>query len=187
MVPAHIRTIGGIPLTSPARTLVDLARARDRDRLEAAIGEADKRGVITPEALRGTLGDFPGVHGAGFLRHVLDRRTFVLTHTQLERYFLPIARRVGLGKPEGQQWINGYRVDFHWPDLRLIIETDGLTYHRTPAQQAKDLVRTNKHFTTGCWPLRFTHEQVRYEPAYVEQALKDMLCRIRPSGTPRST
>ena len=121
------------------------------------------------------------------LRRVLDRRTFVLTESALERLFLPITRRVGLPKPLTQVAVSGYRVDFFWPDIGLVVETDGLRYHRTPAQQAKDHVRTQAHFASGLWPLRFTHEQVRYEKPYVERTLRATLRRIEASGTPRST
>jgi very-short-patch-repair endonuclease len=41
--------------------------------------------------------------------------------------------------------VNGYRIDFYWPDLELVVETDGLRYHRTPEQQAKD--RSATRFT----------------------------------------
>ena len=187
ILPAHLGTIQDIPLTSPARTLVDLARTRSRERLETAINEADKRGLIDTESLRGSLEDFAGVHGVAALRRVLDRRTFVLTESALERLFLPVARSAGLPKPLTQQEVNGHRVDFFWPAIGLVVETDGLRYHRTPAQQAKDHVRTQAHFASGLWPLRFTHEQVRYERDYVERTLRNTLRRIEVSGTATST
>lgn len=71
------------------------------------------------------------------LRELLDRQTFTLTDSALERLFLPIARRAGLPPPLTGQLVNGFRVDFHWPALALVVETDGLRYHRTPAQQAR--------------------------------------------------
>jgi very-short-patch-repair endonuclease len=61
----------------------------------------------------------------------------VRLRSQLERRFLPLARKAGLPRPRTQQQLNGYRVDFYWPELKLVVETDGLTYHRTPAQQAR--------------------------------------------------
>src|SRR4051794_9259283 len=70
-----------------------------------------------------------------------------------------------------QHWLNGFRVDFFWPDLKVVVETDGLRYHRTPAQQARDHVRDQVHFAAGLRPLRFTRAQVRYEPAHVERIL----------------
>lgn len=185
--PAHVGTIDGIRVTSPARTLVDLARTRSRHDLETAINEADKRDLIDPEALRDTVEEFAGLPGVAALRRTLDRHTLVLMEPGVERHFLPVARRVGLSNPLTQRWINGYRVDFFWPELGLVIETDGLRYHRTAAQQARDLVRTQTHFASGLWPLRFTHGQVAFEKGYVEECLRDMLRRIRASGTAGST
>ncbi len=185
--PTHVGTIDGIPVTSPARTLLDLARTRSRYDLETAINEADKHDLIDPEGLREALAEFAGLSGATKLRLTLDQRTFVLTEAGVERHFLPIARRVGLSKPLTQQWLNGYRVDFFWPELGLVVETDGLRYHRTAPQQARDLVRTQAHLAAGLWPLRFTHGQVRFEKGYVEKSLLDLRRRICDSGTPSRT
>jgi hypothetical protein len=51
--------------------------------------------------------------------------------------FFPWHARPASPRPRTEQQLNGYRVDFYWPDLKLVVETDGLTYHRTPAQQAR--------------------------------------------------
>jgi len=113
------------------------------------------------------------------LRRTLDRRTYTMTDTQLERRFLPIARRAGLPKPRTQEWINGFKVDFWWPELGLVVETDGLRYHRTPAGQALDRLKDQTHAATGLTPLRFTRAQVRYEPARVQAVLGDVAHRLR--------
>ncbi len=109
----------------------------------------------------------------GVLRKTLDRRTFRLTDSELERRFIPIARGAGLPMPLTRQSVNGHQVDFHWPSLGLVIETDGLRYHRTPAQQARDRRRDQAHTAAGMVALRFTHEQVRYEPAEVTSVLHE--------------
>jgi very-short-patch-repair endonuclease len=171
----------GIPVTTPVRTLVDLATRLGRGRLERAIREADARGLVDPETLRAALGDLRGQRGVAAIRETLDRRTFVLTDSELERRFLPIARRAGLPAPETQRMVNGFRVDFYWPELGLIVETDGLRYHRTPAQQAADRVRDQAHTAAGLTPLRFTHAQVRYERRHVEETLRAISDRLRPN------
>ena len=55
------------------------------------------------------------------------------------------------------QRVNGFKVDFWWPELRLVVETDGLRYHRTPAQQTRDRLRDQAHLAAGLTCLRFTH------------------------------
>lgn len=52
-----------------------------------------------------------------------------------------LVRYAGLGQPRTSEWVNGFEVDFHWPELGLVVETDGLRYHRTPATQARDRLR----------------------------------------------
>ena len=108
----------GIPVTTPIQTLIDIAPLLDRDRLEAAINEADKRRLVDPDTLRQSLDRVPRAPGVGVLRATLDYRTFTLTDSHLERLFLPIARAAGLPKPLTRRRVNGFRVDFYWPDLR---------------------------------------------------------------------
>jgi len=160
-----------IPVTSPVSTLVDLAMRLSTAELEAAVNEACQRDLIDPETLREALDSIPPRPGVARLRCLLDRDTFVLTATRLEQILPPLARAAGLPLPQTQVWLNSYRVDFYWPDLGLVVETDSLRYHRTPAKQAEDFRRDQAHIVAGRLPLRFTHWQVRYEPDYVRETL----------------
>ncbi|MGH2963711.1 MAG: DUF559 domain-containing protein [Solirubrobacterales bacterium] len=169
----------GIPVTAPIRTLVDIACRLGSRRLERAIRESDTRGLCNPEELRAALDEMRGQRGVGVLRRVLDRHTFVMTDSELERLFVPIARQAGLPKPQTQCMVNGFRVDFLWPELGLVVETDGLRYHRTPAQQAADRVRDQAHTAAGLTPLRFTHAQIAYEPGHVGRTLRAIARRLR--------
>jgi very-short-patch-repair endonuclease len=175
----EIRRRDRIPLTSPLCTLIDLAATLGRDPLEAAVNEADKLGLIDPDALRQGLEPLAPRPGVATLRTTLDRRTFTLTRSQLERIFVPLARKVGLDMPLTQVEVNGYAVDFYWPDLGLVVETDGLTYHRTPAQQARDRLRDQAHAAAGLTPLRFIHAQVKFERPHVEHTLGAVADRLR--------
>ena len=148
-------------------------------RLETAINEADKLDLVDPEALRLALDRGVRRPGMAVVRRVLDRRTFTLTDSELERRLLPLARAAGLTKPETQAVVNGFRVDFYWRDIGLVVETDGLRYHRTPAQQARDYLRDQVHTASGLVPLRFSHAQVRYESDPVESTLKQVADRLR--------
>lgn len=170
----------GIPVTTPMATLIDLATQLSAGPLEAAINEADKLDLIDPPSLRACLDARRGQAGTRPLRAVLDRATYVLTDSALERRFLRIAARAGLPRPETQRVVNGFRVDFFWSGLGLVVETDGLRYHRTAEQQAKDRVRDQAHTAAGLTPLRFTHWQVRYKPAHVEETLR-AVARRRPT------
>ncbi len=170
-----------IPVTAPAATLIDLATRLSREQLEAAINEADKRALIDPDQLRSALTAAGGRPGVASLRETLDRRTFALTDSELERRFLPIARSAGLPPPTTGARLNGFKVDFHWPELGLVVETDGLRYHRTPAQQGRDRLRDQAHAAAGLTPLRFTHAQVRYESDHVRATLAAVARRLGES------
>ncbi len=172
----------GIPVTTPATTIVDLAPGLTRHELETAINEADKLDLIDPEALRAAAGEMGRRRGASTVRRVLDHRTFTLTDSETERRFLPIARKAGLPLPLTQQYVNDFKVDFYWPDLGLIVETDGLRYHRTPAEQARDRLRDQTHTAAGLTCLRFTRAQVRFEPAHVGAVLSSVAARRRAQG-----
>lgn len=161
-----------IPVTTVAQTLIDLATRRDRATMERMVNEADRLNRITPPALRRALDSHRGEPGVAVLRKLLDRRTFQMTRSELERYFLPQAERAGFPLPLTKQWVNGFEVDFYWPELGFVVETDGLRYHRTPAEQARDRLRDQAHTAAGMRNLRFTHEQVRYEPDHVLSTLR---------------
>ncbi len=120
------------------------------------------------------------------LRTMLDRHTFRLSDSELERRLLTLARNAGLPSPLTGQWVNGFKVDFFWPDLGLVVETDGLRYHRTPAQQARDRVRDQTHATTGMTSLRFTHAQVCYDAPYVRSTLTAVVRRLAEGDSVRS-
>lgn len=167
----------GIPVTCPARTLLDLATEFGAETLERAVNEADKHDLIDPEALRATLDGYAGEPGVPRLRTLLDRHTFRLSDSDLEILFRPIAAAAGLPQPLTKQRVNGFEVDFFWPGLGLVVETDGLRYHRTPAQQARDSLRDQTHTAAGLAPLRFTHYQINYEPAYVRRILTKVASR----------
>src|SRR5262249_41501587 len=145
-------------------------------------GDDHRSGQAGPHRPRcASRGDRPDAAHAGHrppprnARH----RTFTLTDSRLERRLLPIARKAGLGRPETRRHLNGVRVDFYWPDLGLVVETDGLRYHRTPSQQARDRIRDQAHTRAGLTPLRFTRAQAEFEPEQVRETLAAVAGRLR--------
>ncbi len=153
----------GIPVTTPLRTLVDLATVLDRKPLERAINRADQSRLLTVPALRRGLEQLAARPGVLTLREIVDPATFARTRSDLERRLLDLALGVGLPMPETNVRVDGFEVDFYWRDLDLVVETDGLTYHRTPAAQARDRERDHAHLIAGRTCLRFTHHQVRHD------------------------
>lgn len=172
------RTKLGIPVTSPARTLLDLASTLPRRRLERAVNEADVLDLVTPGRLEAYVAARPGVPGAPALRQLLDPQTFRLTRSDLERVFLALCRRAGLPVPQTRAIVNGFEVDFHWPDLALVVETDGGRYHRTQAQQTRDRIRDQAHMAAGLHPLRFTEHQIARDASEVLRVLRAVASRL---------
>jgi very-short-patch-repair endonuclease len=165
----------GIPVTTPTQTLIDIATELKPLRVERAVNQADVHDLVDPETLRRSLDAYVGMPGAKTLRTMLDRHTFRLSDSDLEIYFRPLALAAGFLLPLSKQWVLGYEVDFHFPDHALIVETDGLRYHRTPAQQARMVKRDQTHTSHGFRVLRFTHWQIAHAPNEVA----DVLRRVR--------
>jgi hypothetical protein len=162
----------GIPVTTPIQTLIDLATELKIMRLERAVNEADKLDLVDPDTLRRALAGYVGMPGVKTLRTMLDRHTFRLSDSDLEVLFRPLAIAAGLPVPLTKHWVHGYEVDFWFPDHDLVVETDGLRYHRTPAQQARAAKRDQAHTAAGLRVLRFTHWQIAHAPNEVTHILR---------------
>jgi very-short-patch-repair endonuclease len=172
----------GIPITTVLQTLIDTAPNRSRPELERMINQADSRDLLRVDVLHRSLAG-RSEPGAGVLRAILDEDAFVLTDSEAERLLVPIALRAGLGKPQTQAWIAGYRVDFFWPEHGLVVEIDGLRYHRTPQQQRRDLEREHALAKLSLTCRRFSYWQVARDPGYVEGVLR---LQARTPGRPRA-
>jgi very-short-patch-repair endonuclease len=164
----------GIPVTTPMRTVLDQAATPISDAsLERLVNEADStRGVdFDLRAMRGYCDLRSGEPGVRRLRRLLDPETFRLSDSELERLFRPLAIAAGLPQPLTKVRVDGYEVDFYWPDLDLVVETDSLRYHRNAIKQSRDLMRDQVHTAAGLTTLRFTHWQVAKEPGHVKAIL----------------
>jgi very-short-patch-repair endonuclease len=172
----HRCRVVGIPITDPLSTLVDLASCSPEWQVEQAVNAADRLDLIDPETLRATVPKLPSRPGMALLRRVAGCKT--ITDTGLERKFLTIVRAANLPRPQTQVWISGYRVDFYWPDLGLIVEADGWLYHRTPGAQTTDRRRDQAHARDGMTTLRFGEDQIRYAPDEVRRTLASVVSRL---------
>jgi very-short-patch-repair endonuclease len=152
-----------------------MATTLDARRLEAAVNAADGLGLIYPESLLAQILARPGLPGVPALRVLLDGERFRRTDSELERRFLRLVRRAGLPLPQTRVALLGFRLDFYWPELGLVVETDGLRYHRTASQQGRDRERDQVLAARGLAVLRFTHRQVVKEAAWVAATLTEVM------------
>jgi very-short-patch-repair endonuclease len=167
------RFVKGIPVADPVSVLIDLAAELATEEVEDAVNEADRLDLIRTVYLRAALGDQPPRPGVGRLKRILDAQTFSRAANALERRFLAIVREAGIPSPETQRRLGPNRVDFFWPDLGFVVETDSLRHHRTAAEQGVDLGRDQAHARAGLRSLRFTHSQVFHRPGHVRAVLHD--------------
>jgi very-short-patch-repair endonuclease len=177
----HVREVDGIPVLALPPLFVELARRVDSGAVEAAINEADKLDLMHVETLRREVDALSGRPGVATLRTLIDRATFRYSDSELERALRPVIRAAGLPEPEMGVRVNGWTVDFYWPQLDFVIETDGGRFHRTPFQQSRDRRRDQAHTLAGTAHLRFTHAQIRWERRYVEAAVGQVARRLTAS------
>jgi very-short-patch-repair endonuclease len=168
------RFVRGIPVAEPVSVLVDLAAESRRQEVEDAVNEADRLDLIRTVRLRDALEGHPRRPGLRRLKLILDSQTFSRAQNALERRFLALVRSAGPPPPDTQRRLGRYRVDFYWPDLGFVVETDSLRHHRTAAEQATDIDRDQAHVRTGLRTLRVTHSQVFHRPDYVCLILEDI-------------
>jgi len=173
-----------ILLTTPVRTFLDLTTVAGPKTMERAINEADKLDVIDADSLRKALDERAGEPGVRPLREILDEHTFRLSDDELERLFRPLAAAAGLPVPLTKVMVDRFEVDFFWPELELVVETDGWRYHRTPSAQSRDALRFQRHVASGLTPLRFSHYQVKYQPQHVVEILTKTVAHLRGHPAP---
>jgi predicted transcriptional regulator of viral defense system len=156
---AETVTREGIPVTTPGRTLADLATALPRRELEKAAEMA--------EAAKLHVAFDPDHPGAKRLAKILDGHDLATdTRSGLEDEFLALCDRYAIPRPRVNMLVEGFLVDFCWPEERLIVETDG-RHHLTRAAFERDRAR-DAFLTAIRWRvMRFTRRQVRGEPETV--------------------
>jgi very-short-patch-repair endonuclease len=168
-LPDGDRTIkDGIPVTTPARTLIDLADVLPRRQLERALDEA--------AFLRLDLSDLqprPGRRGGGVLASVLAEHKPGTTRTrsELEEHMLRLCQRFRLPAPDVNSSIEAYKVDFVWREQRLIVETDGWDAHGTRGAFERDRRRDADLLAAGWRVLRVSYARLEREPEWVAKRI----------------
>lgn len=167
----HERTTkDGIPVTTVARTLLDLA---DAVPVEGAVARADRAELLDLDAVHRAIAGNPGRRGATRLLEALDAP--ILTRSELEDAFVALVRKAGIPEPQVNTRVAGLEVDFHWPDHKLVVEADGHRYHRGVARQERDRQREAILARAGVRTHRFTHRQIVRGPGEVEATLRALL------------
>jgi very-short-patch-repair endonuclease len=157
------RRLDGIPVTSPARTLLDLAAVVTADAFERALAEAEARQLVRERDLADVLARNRGCRGAGALRAFIGGNRPVLQRSRAERKLLSLVRAAGLPLPEVNARVGRFEVDFLWREERLIVETDGYAFHGGRAAFERDR-RRDAELQAASWRvMRVTWRQLLYE------------------------
>ncbi len=175
--------VDGIPCTTLARTLLDVAEDAGAREIERALDRAQQTRALDMRAINDVLARAgTGRRGAKLLRAVLadHRAGSTITRNDLEEAFLAISRDIGLPPDAVNQWIaypdgSGAEADFLWRTQRLIVEVDGRDPHSARRAFESDRRRDQRLMLLGWRVVRFTWRQVTFEPAYVAGTVRGLL------------
>lgn len=169
-------TSRGVPLTSPARTLVDLAGLLGADDLDAAVERGRAAGLVRPADVLAALERAPSRRGAAALRRLLEARP-TLTRSEAERRLLTLIGLAGLPRPQTNVRVGRHEVDLLWSEQRLIVEVDGYAYHAGRDAFERDRRRDADLQAAGHRVIRVTWRRIVGEPERLIATLAQALAR----------
>jgi predicted transcriptional regulator of viral defense system len=173
--------VEGIPVTSLARTHLDLAAEVSLDRICRFLtrSEADER--LDLRALESVLNRCGNHPGRGTLRAALDiyKPDLTVTRSGLEREFRDLAVKAGLSPPAMNFVVGGYELDAYWPDERFAVELEVFETHGNRASFEADPVRHEELLLIGIEMIRVTGPRLKREPATVTRRVRTLLERRR--------
>jgi very-short-patch-repair endonuclease len=172
----------GITVTTPARTLFDLAAVVSPDQLEAAFDEAEYRRLTSPTSLVALVARYPGRGGTRAMRRVLEnhrRNGETVTRSLLERRLLALVERHGLPRPRINRAGPEGELDARWPDQRLVIECDGFAAHGTREAFERDRARDRALQVAGWRVVRITWRQLTDDADVIAWQLARLLAGDR--------
>jgi very-short-patch-repair endonuclease len=175
---SFVTTRDGIPVTTVAWTLLDLAATLRPYELRRAVEESERQELFDLRAVSEALEADPGRPGSPALLALLaDMKDHGVTRTRsdVEAAMLQICIDHGLPRPEVNRYDNGREVDFRWPEQRLIVEVDGWQFHRSRRAFVTDRARDRAALATGWRVARFPANEVIVQPAVVAGELRRLL------------
>jgi very-short-patch-repair endonuclease len=174
--PADVTDIDGLPLTTPTRTIIDLADQLAPHRLERVLHRAEILRILDVAAIHARLAALPGRRSRTLLQALESLATGPqITRSELEERFLTLVTKHKLPRPRVNAIVEGLEVDFYWPEHKLIVETDGAATHLTPTAFEHDRARDAHLTALGYRVIRTTWRQLTTRPHEVAQLLRRLL------------
>ena len=165
--------VSGIPVTTVATTLLDLAATVDERRLEQAVENAERLKLFHLTDVQRVAGE--GRRGSRALLEAVAEYDDAPTKQEFERRFLQLCRRRGLPRPDVNVHVAGFERDFVWPLHRVIVEADSRRFHGTWQAAERDRERDATATLAGYRSQRFTWRQLTRKTGMVEEVLRMLL------------
>ena len=167
----------GVPVTTVARTLLDLGRVLKPDQVAWALNEADVLRLADETSLTELVERYPGRRGTAAIRRLVAERVKGgrVTRSEMERLFAAFVARHRLRAPVMNGWVEGFEVDAHWPSERLVVELDSHGFHLTPRAFEADRERDRVLTLAGWRVVRVTWRQLTREPGRLARDLRRLL------------
>ena len=172
--PSECTIFRGIPVTTPARTLLALAAVLSTDDLARACHEAGVKWKTTPAEITALLAGHKNAPGAGRLTATATGKTRI-TLSRLEKRFLQLLRKHALPLPQTNRPAGTYRVDCRWPEHRLTVELDSYAFHNSRHAFEQDRRREREAYARGDDFRRYTWGDVVEAPAPLLAELRSLL------------
>jgi very-short-patch-repair endonuclease len=172
-----IRSLHGLPLTAPARTLLDLAATGYRD-LDRAFGDAHAQRLVTAREIE----DLLERAGTRALRSLVSDNASGFTRSEAERILRSTLRAAKVQMPRFNARVAGYEVDAVWPEQRLVVEVDGYAYHGHRAQFERDRRKDLALTAAGYRVIRVSWRQLTQEPLALIAVISAALSLGREPG-----
>ncbi len=176
--PHDITRRHGIPVTSAARTLLDLAATTTADELDRALNEARLQHRVSSRSLNEQFSRYPHHRGTAALKAAIPQEP-KLTRSKAERLMLDLIRKARLPTPEANVRIGGFEADLLWRDQKLVVEFDSWTFHSTRRAFERDRRKDRELQALGYRVLRFTWRELTTEPEAVVAAITRALTARR--------
>jgi very-short-patch-repair endonuclease len=165
LVPRDVTTREQLPITTPERTLLDLATVLPSTDLERAVARAEQAGLVRIADLVQRVESSRGQPGVVAMRRLLQQvEVPALTRSEAEARLLELVRRGRLTRPQVNAALRGYEVDFLWLNERVVVEVDGFAYHSSPRAFSRDRRRDAELAAAGFRVLRFTWDDIAQQP-----------------------
>lgn len=175
--PEETTSRAGIPVTSVARTLLDLAAVLSSAQLRAALEEAERLELLDTRAVARACDHSRGRRGVCRLRSLITESVGPppAARSELERRFLDLCREARLPPPSVNFRLAGLEVDAAWPSQRLVVELDGYAYHHDRSSFERDRQRDATLQLAGYRVLRVTHRRLETQADAVVEAVRVLL------------